>query len=472
MSDNSTTNVGDLEPIVLLLNKFNRKDLAEDILQEFAKRSGNYNQYDNIAKCFFKLKNYDLAIKYTEKTLVCADNGLELYMARANLINVYNHANYPEKALQYIRHCEIIKPDDIDIRLEKAYSYFLLNQKDLAEQILTETLLTANLSEEYITKIKFNLGTYYLYRDEFQKGLKLFLEEGAKLAFWNTETIFSRNNINLNFNNFEQKVKNRFIKWDGVPRPGKPLIVHAEAGIGDEIINFRFMDQIKKTGMIPYWFNSYLERKKLLEVFSRHGHNTIQDLSMFKQADEVYYVQSMHLPIVMNLEYKDLWHGPYIKADPKYVEKWNWVKKNKLSVGIRWQGNPAYDQDLHRSYPLKKVLDIFDSKKDYQLFSLQKDNGLEELDSRIHDLSDQLETWEDTLGCIENLDIVITSCTSVAHASAAMGKKTIVLIPISAYYVWSHIGDKSPWYGDNVILLRQQKPRSWEEPIEKLKNLL
>ena len=39
-----------------------------------------------------------------------------------------------------------------------------------------------------------------------------------------------------------------------------------------------------------------------------------------------------------------------------------WIKKDKPAIGIRWQGNPAYDHDLHRSYPLKQVLDLFDGK--------------------------------------------------------------------------------------------------------------
>ena len=68
--------------------------------------------------------------------------------------------------------------------------------------------------------------------------------------------------------------------------------------------------------------------------------------------------------------------------------------------------------------------------------------------------------------------MVITTCTSVAHASASMGKKTFIFIPISAYYTWSHSTKQSPWYGDNVTLLRQQKPRSWNEPLLELKEIL
>ena len=127
-----------------------------------------------------------------------------------------------------------------------------------------------------------------------------------------------------------------------------------------------------------------------------------------------------------------------------------------------------YDHDLHRSYPLQQVIDLF---KDYDvnLYSLQKDNGLEELNDNIIDLSSELKTWEDTVGAMSNMDLIITSCTSVAHASAACGFATAVMVPISAYYVWSHSMEKSPWYGDNVKLFRQKKPRVWDEPVKQLK---
>lgn len=469
MSNNAGVN--DLEPFVQTLANFKREDLAVEILEEFGKRAVHFEQYDNLAKCFFKLRHYDKAAVFGEKSLSVASNSPQYYSARFNLINVYNHANYPEKAMRYIKQCEAVIPEDVDVVLEKAYSHFLLNQKDKAEAILQETLVKyPDLPEEVKTKIKFNLGTYYLYRDEFQIGLRLFLEEGAKMKFWNTESIFARNN-NLQFETLNQKLRaQKFVKWDGVPRPGMPVIVHAEAGIGDEIINFRFMKKIKESGMIPYWYNSYGERKDLLAMFRRHGYNTIHSLNEV-EGDTVYYAQSMHLPIVMGLEYKDLWDGPYLQADSKFTESWKWVKKDKPAVGIRWQGNPAYDHDLHRSYPLKQVLDLFDGK-DIDLYSLQKDNGLEEMDSRITDLSTILNSWEDTLACMENLDVIITSCTSVAHAAAALGKKVIVMVPISAYYIWSHSGDKSPWYGDNVILLRQQKPRTWDEPVKELEKLI
>ena len=78
------------------------------------------------------------------------------------------------------------------------------------------------------------------------------------------------------------------------------------------------------------------------------------------------------------------------------------------------------------------------------------------------------------MSIIKDLDVIITSCTSIGHIAAAMGKKTIIITPISAYYTWSYDeskNDKCPWYGRNLTLLRQTKPRSWLEPLSELKEI-
>jgi ADP-heptose:LPS heptosyltransferase len=139
---------------------------------------------------------------------------------------------------------------------------------------------------------------------------------------------------------------------------------------------------------------------------------------------------------------------------------------------LRWQGNPEYDQDLHRSIPLKEIVDVL--PKNMSLYSVQRDNGLEELEpfNYITDLSSKLETFNDLFACINNLDLIITSCTSVAHIAAAMGKEVIVIVPISCYYVWCQPSTITLWYGTNVTVLYQKTPRSWKEPLQELKLLL
>jgi hypothetical protein len=496
--DEQPKGVDDLEPITFMLEKFGRTDLSFRILETFAKHAEHFPQYDNISKCYFKLKNYIEAIKYGEKALVVAPSPQHTYITRNNLINVYNHANLPEKALTYIKCNERIMPQDVEVQLEKAYSLYLLNRKPEAEEILHKALESKDIPEETRIKINFNLGTYYLYRDKFQEGLRHFILDGAKMKLWNTETIFNRNqDLDLPF-------------WQGSPDV-KHLIVYAEAGIGDEIINIRFMKHLKERGITPYWYAKWHgkatndERKGLTELFQNNGFTVINDLTEVKKIPGVQWTYSMHLPIYLDLQYEDLWYGPYLKADDKFVEKW--AKKlddyawdyltyhsgfnplpeelpKRLKIGIRWQGNPAYDHDLHRSYPVKQLYEaivnddwkkgLYRGDKNNYYYSLQRDHGLIELQDfpGISDLSGDLETIEDLFGALANLDVVITSCTSIAHAAASMGKKVIIMVPISAYYVWSHSGDQSPWYGDNVTLLRQERPRVWDEPIAKLKEIL
>jgi hypothetical protein len=193
----------------------------------------------------------------------------------------------------------------------------------------------------------------------------------------------------------------------------------------------------------------------------------------------------MSLPIWLDTQEHELWTGQYIFADPDYIKKWDWVTQDHINscaktVGIRWTGNPAYEHDLHREIPLKDVYDLvcgIVNGKSYNLISLQKGEGADDVVdySEILDIQHKLESFEDTLAVIDQLDFVITSCTSIAHAAAAMDKLTFILVPITAYYVWASPAEtdvKSIWYGKNVRILRQTVQGSWKEPIEQLKTFL
>jgi tetratricopeptide (TPR) repeat protein len=436
-----------LEQLVLSLDQMGEKPAAVTVLDALARNSSMFQQYDDVAKCYFKIKEYEKALKYAELALSSAPTQ-GLYAAKYNVINVANHANYPERAMTLIKQLEIINPNDLDVKLEKAFSFFLLNQKDKAEAILRAELDNPKHDEKTKTKIRFNLGTYELLRDEFQSGLRKFLFEGRKLEYWKKPSL-------------------PFKFWEGENIEGKTLVIRAEAGIGDEFINVRFMKHLRERNISPIWFS---ERKDIAEVFNRNGFKTVTNVRDIKDKN-VYWTHSMDLPVYLNLEYKDLWNEPYIKSNEQHISQFN-LNGDMPKVGLRWQGNPGYDQDLHRSIPLKEMYDTL-SHLNIRMCSVQRDDGVEELGNLpIIDMSSYMKTWEDTLNIIDQLDVLITSCTSVAHAAAAMGKRTIVITPISAYYTWCHSMKQSPWYGDHVTILRQQKPRVWDEPLAELKEIM
>ena len=89
-------------------------------------------------------------------------------------------------------------------------------------------------------------------------------------------------------------------------------------------------------------------------------------------------------------------------------------------------------------------------------------------------ISDQIESFDDTFAMVENLDYVVTTCTSVLHAAAISGTKTIGLVPIAAYFTYlsppttGRPTDTSIWYGDNLRFYMQTQHKDWHGPLQQV----
>lgn len=434
------------------LKELGERKAAITLLEALGRHAVGYEQYDSLAMCYFKIKRYNESVYWAEKTLAFSTTNEQRFNSRLNLVNAYAHAFHPEKALNEIALLETMSPNDIDIWGKKAFCLYLIGERTEAEIILKKIIADPRADEETKNKVEFNLGTYELFKDNFKEGLYRFLHFGRKMNLW-------------------KKPQLPFDPWDGTLFPGHTLIIRAEAGIGDEFINVRFMNHVKKLGMNPIWFT---ERADMNVIFNNNGYTTVDSLEKINvNPITTHWCHSMDLPVLLNLKYEDLWNGSYIKAvdQPTPI-----LKSNKLKIGIRWQGNPDYDNDLHRSVPLSQLWEIL-KEIDADFYSLQRDDGIDEVYDypQIVPLHEKhLNSFSETLSIIDDLDIVVTSCTSIAHAAAALGKKTFVFTPMSSYYVWcfSERQPRSPWYGENVTLLRQKRPRYWDEPLNELKQCL
>lgn len=441
-----------IDDLVENLRLLDERNAAQILLEALGRHASTQEEYDIVARNFFKIKRYAEALPYTEKSLALASTNEQKFSARLNYVNVLAHAYQPEKALDEIKILEMLNPNDKDVRLKKAYALFLMGRRDEAEKILRDELKNPTNDEKTINDIEFNLGTYELYKDNFQEGLYRFLIHGRKMDLW-------------------KKPQLPFTEWKGVV-PGHIVVIRAEAGIGDEFINIRFMKHMKERGMIPIWFT---DRKEMRDMFNRHGYTAVSSVDEVKphwNGKDIYWCHSMDIPVLLKLEYKDLWYGPYLFA--KSEAQTQVRDTGKLRIGLRWQGNPDYDNDLHRSVPLDE---LYEAAKvlDADFYSLQRDTGAEDVYQfpeivPLHKTT--LKTFEETLSIISSLDVVITSCTSIGHAAAAMGKRTFILTPMSSYYTWCHSMKQSPWYGDNLTLLRQRRPRYWDQPLQELKDAL
>lgn len=248
--------------------------------------------------------------------------------------------------------------------------------------------------------------------------------------------------------------------WCDEPLENKTLLFRSEGGLGDEIINFRFAKEFQKRGARVVIGCS----PSLFTLFSREGFICVDN----NASESVYYdywVPAMSAPHILGYDYETLSGKPYITAEPRKL----YAKEGTLRVGIRWSGNPKFEHQQYRKFNPLPLIELHDIPG-VTLYSLQRDNDVIE-GLPFADLRHDMKTWEDTASIIAGLDLVITSCTSVAHCAAALGVETWVIVPVLSYYTWAVPGTTSNWY-DSVTLFRQKQYDNWDEPFKEIRSAL
>jgi hypothetical protein len=263
----------------------------------------------------------------------------------------------------------------------------------------------------------------------------------------------------------------RFINCFGLPRlegeiwrdqdlTNKTLLFRCENGFGDQIMNFRFAKDFQAKGARVV----ISCHPQLMALFSRHGFICV-DNGATPYIHYDYWVPSMSAAHILGYDTDTFPSQPYMTAEPKKL----YSKPNTLKVGIRWAGNPQFEHEQHRRFDPQPLIDLHELGG-VTLYSLQRDDNL--IDGLpFADLRDQMKTFDDTASIIQGLDLVITSCTSIAHLSAALGKETWVIVPILPYYAWAAPGESSVWY-DAVKLFRQTEYGNWHEPLNNVRYAL
>lgn len=262
------------------------------------------------------------------------------------------------------------------------------------------------------------------------------------------------------------------IRWRGEDLRGRTLLLQLEAGLGDEVINFRFHRNFSAMGAKVI----VACHRSLMKLFDRQrGVAAVVDRDKAGAVGFDFWVPGMSAPGLLNLTVETIPGSQYLEAEPQLRANWNEFLDRKSGerkprVAIRWAGNPKFEHQQYRKFPADLVLDLC-RRKNVQFFSVQRDNDVVELPSGVVDLQHDLVTWEDTAAALANMDVVITSCTSIAHVSAALGIETWVIVPVLPYYIWSLPGDTSVWY-PRVRLFRQSRFGNWNDVAEKLERAL
>ncbi|HXZ10494.1 MAG TPA: hypothetical protein VEI25_20780, partial [Paraburkholderia sp.] len=84
------------------------------------------------------------------------------------------------------------------------------------------------------------------------------------------------------------------------------------------------------------------------------------------------------------------------------------------------------------------------------------------------DRTGELTSFDETAALVSNLDLVVTVCTSLAHLSGALGKRTWLLLDVNPHWVWMLERSDSLWY-PSLTLYRQQQYRGWSPVLQRVR---
>ena len=255
--------------------------------------------------------------------------------------------------------------------------------------------------------------------------------------------------------------------------PGKTILVKGEQGLGDTIQFSRYLKLLAQQGA-----------KVILDI-----HKPL--VSLLSSLDGVYRTTAYEDPLPEFDHHCSLLSLPFIfkteiDAIPKVARPikipkakskfWSQKlgKKTKMRVGLVWGGSASHRKDHLRSIPLTDFAQYL--PPNYEYVCLQKDikpDDLKELQSHpeILHFESAIEDFLDTAALCQEMDLIISVDTSVAHLAGTLEKEVWILLQYVPDFRWQLQREDTPWY-PTAKLLRQEEIDNWKPVLEKMQKLL
>lgn len=331
-----------------------------------------------------------------------------------------------------------------------------------------------------------NRGTVFQAQNRLSEALRDFdraiqLQPSYAEAHWNRSLVLLlRGDFEQGWREFEWRWRKKDFAtpkrdfpqplWDGRALGKKVLLIHTEQGAGDSIQFVRYLPEIATRGG-----RIHLEcDPALTDLFT-----TLPGIcQVIAKGDPLphfdYQAPLMSLPCILKTDISTIpCQIPYLFPAPGKIRLH--LDPALVNIGIVWAGNPRHKNDRNRSVPLQYFLDLLplEGIKFYSLQVTDSQTDLSQcpLPAQIEDLSPRIRSYSDTASFIQQLDLVISVDTSVAHLAGALGKPVWTLLPFAPDWRWMLEREDTPWY-PSMRLFRQSTIGDWQGVFQKLKEEL
>ena len=260
----------------------------------------------------------------------------------------------------------------------------------------------------------------------------------------------------------------------------KHLLMFHEQGLGDTIQFIRYAQKLEKiadriTIGVPKSLHRLAETllmDKPFKVISSEN-DVVCDIA----------IPMLDAPILFETTIKTIPNtGPYFKL-PNVLRKRHYLPRMAhLRVGLCWAGASRVDNirafsiDKRRSIPFE-LLDPLLQREDVHFFSLHLSDHHKDHPNLIQILKDNFDML-DTAAIIDQMDLIITIDSSIAHLAGALGKTVWLLSRFDSCWRWGwpeseddSLYHSTPWYS-NTYIFRQKSHNSWPEVLEEVRQKL
>jgi hypothetical protein len=243
--------------------------------------------------------------------------------------------------------------------------------------------------------------------------------------------------------------------WDGDPASASRLVCMIEQGAGDTIQFVRYAAELSQRGVEVIVYCTEPLARILASATGVSASVTRLRGSGIDAAE-----------MMMSLPYRcgtrvDAVPAPGRYIDPPAHSHRLPTNPGRPKVGLCWAGNPNHRRDSQRSCPYDELAALLDVTG-IDFFSLQVGDGADACrgDERITDLSSHIDDFADTAGLIDQMDLVITIDSAVAHVTGALDRPCWILLHWVADWRWGQRGETTGWY-PRTRLFRRDLFQEW-----------
>jgi len=424
-------------------------------------------------------KQYQAALEILNRLLEIEPNHLSALINRGNC-----YKNLGKKELSRADESMALSLDPKSVEANTNFALSLTNDGKY-EKALEYFQRALSLKPDYIPALN-NLANALQFLGQFERSIEIYDQvltktPGFPTALWNKATAMLHLGISIEawllFEHRPVRSTNPTI-----PRITKFPVNHQDFEDATILVEWelRFGDCIQMLRYIP---SLQKIAKKCILQLPNELHELVSDsfpdisiISSEEQIQADWRLPLMSLPLYFaTSSTEDIPKSTrYLRAAPVTLSRPLAAKKEgQCYVGLIWRGNPL---PPHRTIPFDEIIKLLDIPN-IQFVCLQK--GLEASEREILASFENVQIYDQelidfnvTAAILEEMDLLITIDSAVAHLAGAMDKECWVLLKQNADWRWDG-GSKSQtaWYR-SLFLCRQSKLGDWSDVIDRVSQKL